>query len=176
MEDTEDIPADAAVPFTKRARRTAAAQNDSSVGVLQHAASDDAAADLAPDNEKAFRRLRKASKKNLAAESAPEEQTAEEEAVAVTGGEAAVPVAKPGSSAEAQQVPAASAARIAGPAVATAHGEQDGAAVREAAAPAAGAEGRQKPRKGQPQTAAQEVAGADDPAVEVSAAGPLPCH
>ncbi|CAK0784596.1 hypothetical protein CVIRNUC_007800 [Coccomyxa viridis] len=173
--DTEDSPAGAAERAVKHAQRTAAAQDDSSVGLAQRATGDHAAVDPAPDNEKAFRRLRRASRENYSASSAAEAQQAAEAAAAMTDGEAAVRAIS-GSSEEAQQEPAASALQIvSGPAAAAADGNKDTAAAEEARAPAAGAERRPQQGKGQPKAAAQEAAGADHPAVksgqEAGAAG-----
>ena len=171
--DTEDSPAGAAERAVKHAQRTAAAQDDSSVGLAQRATGNHAAVDPAPDNEKAFRRLRRASRENYSASSAAEAQQAAEAAAAMTDGEAAVRAIS-GSSEEAQQEPAASALQIvSGPAAAAADGNKDTAAAEEARAPAAGAERRPQQGKGQPKAAAQEAAGADHPAVKVSA--PHPC-
>ena len=174
-DDTEDSPAGAAKRAAKRAQRTAAAQDDSSVGLAQRAIGNHAAVDPAPDNEKAFRRLRRASRKNILASSAAEEQQVAEAAAAMTDGEAAVR-ANSGSSEEAQQEPAASALQIvSGPAAAAADQNKDTAAAEEAHAPVAGAERRPQRGKGQPKAAAQEAAGADNPAVKVSADAPHPC-
>ena len=174
-DDTEDIPADAAERATKRTWRPAAAQKESSVGLVQHAPSNNAAADPAMDNEKAFRRLRRVSRKNFSADPAAEEQSAAETTAAMTDGKAAVQAANPDGAEEAQE-PEASALQIAGPAAATAHGNQDTAVAKEAQAPAAGAERQPQPRKAQPKAAAQEAAGANNPAMKVSADGQLPCH
>ena len=174
-DETEGLPSGAAERPTKRAQKSAAAQDDSSVGLAQRAIGDHAGVDPAPDNEKAFRRLRRASRKNISASSAAEEQQAAEAAAAMTNGEAAVR-GDSGSSEEAQQEPAASALQIvSGPAAAAADGNKDTAAAEEARAPAAGAERRPQQGKGQPKAAAQEAVGADHPAVKVSADAPHPC-
>ena len=174
-DDTEDSPASAAERATKRAQRTAAAQNNTSVGMVQRPIDDSAAVDPAMDNEKAFRRLKRAPRKNLSASSAAEEQPAAEADAAMTDSETAVQAANPGDSEEAQQVPASTKQIVSGPAAAAADGMQDAAAAKEAHAPAAGAERQPQPRKGQPKATAQEAAGADNPAVKVSTDGLGPC-
>ena len=172
-DETEDLPLGAAERPTKPAQKSAAAQDDSSVGLAQRATGDHAAVEPAADNEKAFRRLRRASRKNISASTAAEEQQVAEAAAAMTDGETPVR-ANSGSSGEAQQEPAASALQIvSGPVAAAADGNKDTA--EEAHAPAAGAERRPQQGKGQPKAAAQEAAGADNPAVKVSADTPHPC-
>ena len=172
-DDIEDFSTDAAEHATKRIRRTAAAQKDTSAGLVRHAASDNEAEDPARDNEKAFRRLRRASRENLSTDSAAGEHPAAEASAAMIDGEAAGRAAKPGSPAEAQEPAASTLQIVSGPVIATADVDKDTAATEEAREPAAGAERRLQPRKGQPKAAAQEAAGADNPAVKVSADGPL---
>ena len=174
-DSADALPAAAAEPAAKRTRGTAAGQDETSAGLVRHATSHNAAADPAADNEKGFRRLRKASRKNFSADSAAEEQPAAEVTAAMSDGEAAVQVANPGSPAEAQE-PAASALQIVGPVAATADGNQVTAVAEEARAPAAGVERPPQPRKGQPKAAAHEAPGAYNLAVKVSAKFPLHYH
>ena len=175
-DNADDLPADEAEPATKRARRTAAAESEASAALGQRTTKDNAAAGQAPGNEKTFRRLRRASRKTFSADAAAEVQPAAEATAAMTDGEAAAQGANPGRSAEPQEPAASKLQMVSSQVAATAHGDQDAADAEEAQAPAARAERRPQPHKGQPKAAAQEAAGADDLAVKVSADGRLPCH